>query len=319
MATDNQTQISAALQSIENKIVNKALTTPDRPYISGMQLKADIALGDLVFNTIDENGVIWVCTDIKGWWSHPDPEFTDLSRGFSDGSYDVRGRYAARQITLEGVFLTPDASYVQAARDTLAMAADLVYRGDWLKTTDADGTKASWVRLNGRPEITTVNNRGRTEFSIGLRAADPIKYDWIDSGPDFYDYVDIPAKNTTTGATGSAVVTNRGNVKVPALIEVTGVLTSTPTNPGRIVNTTRSETLDIVAAQSDSGDLLSIDTYNREVLFNDEALANRSRVSLLASWIQLDPGDNTITFEDKSNLTTSAATCRVLFRSGWIA
>lgn len=316
---EDQTQIIASEQALENKIVNKALTTPDRPYISGMQLKADIALGDLVLNTIDENGVIWVCTDIKGWWDHPDPEFTDLPRGFSDGSYDVRGRYAARQITLEGVFLTPDASYVQSARDTLAMAADLVYRGDWLKTTDSDGTKASWVRLNGKPEITTVNNRGRTEFSIGLKAADPIKYDWIDSGPDFYDYVDIPAKNTTTGATGIATVTNRGNVKVPALIEVTGVLTCSASAPAQVKNVERVELMDIVSPQSETEDLLSIDTYNHEVLFNDVALANRSRVSLLAKWIQLDPGDNTITFRDTSNIATSTAVCRVLFRSGWIA
>jgi hypothetical protein len=316
---EDQTQISAIAQSLENKIVNKSLTVPDRPYISGMQLKADVALGDLVLNTIDDDGVVWVCTDIKGWWTHPDPEFTDLSRGFSDGSYDVRGRYAARQVTLTGVFLTPDASYVQAARDKLAMAADLVYRGDWLKTTDSDGTKASWVRLNGRPEITTVNNRGRTEFSIGLRAADPIKYEFIDGGPDFYDYIDIPAKNTTTGATGSVVVTNHGNVKVPALIEVTGILTCNSTNPAEIKNVTRNEVLEIVSPQSDAEDVLSIDTYNHEVLFNDVALSNRSRVSLLAKWIQLDPGANTITFQDKSNTATSTAVCRVLFRSGWIA
>jgi len=37
------------------------------------------------------------------------------------------------------------------------------------------------VRLSGPPNIETVTARGRTEFSIGLRAADPIKYEFLDT------------------------------------------------------------------------------------------------------------------------------------------
>lgn len=324
----DQQNINAIQQSTENKIVNKALTVPTRPYISGMELKADIHLGDLTFNTIDEHGVIWVCTDVEGWWEHPEPTFTDIPRGLGDGSYDVRGRYAARQISLTGVFLTPDASYVQAARDKLARAADLVYTGAWFRADEVP-TKAAWVRLNGKPSIKTVNNRGRTEFTIGLKAADPVKYEWIDNSPEGYDSVDLPCKNTGAGHSGSVTVTNKGNVKVPVLIEVTGQLTCTPANPAKIINTTRSETIDIVAAQpaqytpSAPGSvltdtLLAIDTYNREVLYNDVALDSRSRISILAQWIYLDPGANVITFEDTSK-SNSTASCRILFRSGWIA
>lgn len=318
---ENQINTNPNLQSIENKIVNKALTKTPYPYITGLELKADIALGDLVFNTIDENGVVWIISDIEGWWNHPDPEFTDLPRGFGDGSYDVRGRYAARQITLVGAFLPPDPSYVQAARDRLIEATNLVYTGAWLKTKEAPDSNNPWrgsyVRLNGRPDIKITTQRGRTEFSIGLKAADPLKYELVDNGPDNYNYVDIPAKNTGAGHSGQAVITNTGNFRVPVVFEVTGALTATTTNTAQIKNTTRSETIDIVASQS-SGDTLSMDTYSREVLFNDVALDSRARVSLVTTWIYLDPGANTITFEDKSN-SSSTAVCRVLYRSGWIA
>jgi hypothetical protein len=313
---EDANNVNANLQNAENKIVNKALTKVPYPFVTGLELKADIALGDLVFNTIDEDGVVWIITDIEGWWNHPDPEFTDLPRGFGDGSYDVRGRYAARQLTLTGAFLPPDASYVQAARDKLVQATDLVYTGAWLRANEVP-TKASYVRLNGRPDIITVNPRGRTEFSIGLKAADPIKYEWIDDGPDNYDYVDINAKNTSLSRTGIATVTNSGNIKVPVLIEVTGELTCDTTDTVQIKNTTRGEQIDIVSPQG-AEDVISMDTYSREVLFNDVALDSRAKVSLLTTWIYLDPGANTISFEDTSN-ANSTAVCRVLFRSGWIA
>jgi len=308
--------VNPVTQSAENKAVNIGLTKNPYPYVTGMELKADITLGDLTLNTVDENGVVWVCTDIEGWWVHPDPEFQDLPRGLGDGSYDVRGRYAARQIVLKGVFLTPDASYVQAARDKLVEATDLVYRGDYLKVNEGP-MKYSFVRLSGKPEIQTVNARGRTEFSIGLRAADPIKYELLPAGPDFYDQVDIQAKNTSLNRTGIATVTNKGNTKVPVLIEITGVVTATTALPAKITNITRNEIIEVVSALA-LDDVLTVDTYNREVLYNETALGSRSRIGILAQWIYLDPGANQIKFEDTSK-ANSTAVCRILFQSGWIA
>jgi hypothetical protein len=313
---EDQYNVNPVTQSAENKAVNIGLTKNPYPYVTGLELKADITLGDLTLNTIDDDGVVWVCTDIEGWWVHPDPEFQDLPRGLGDGSYDVRGRYAARQIVLKGVFLTPDASYVQAARDKLVQATDLVYRGDYLKVNEGP-MKYSFVRLSGKPEIQTMNARGRTEFSIGLRAADPIKYEWLDAGPDFYDQVDIQAKNVALGRTGTATVTNKGNTKVPVLIEVTGEVTATAALPAKIKNITRDELIEIVDITT-GDDVLTIDTYNREVLYNDSSIGSRARIGILAQWIWLDPGANQINFEDTSK-ANSTAVCRILFQSGWIA
>lgn len=229
-----------AQQGNETTAVNRALTPLPPPVFTGMKLQEDILLGDLVLNAIDENNVIWVCTDIEGWWVHPDPDIPDVPRGWRDGSYDARGRWQARQITLNGVFLPPEPDYIPAARSKLIEATTLVYSGTWLRTRE-NPTRAAWVRLSGRPEIKTVNARGRTEFSIGLRAADPVKYSWNDGDVDGYDVVTIPCKNMSTSQVGAATITNVGNTPVSVFFEITGPTTGSST----IYNATTEELITV--------------------------------------------------------------------------
>jgi len=228
-------------QAYETATVNKGLSKVPYPKITGMQLNADVSIGSLILNTIDESGVVWVCTNIEGWWTHPEPEVRDIPRGYGDGSYDVRGRYNARVITLEGVFITPSASYVAAARDKLIKNTDLVYVGDWLRTNE-NPTKASYVRLSGRPEIKTVNARGRTEFSIGLKAADPLKYEWYEAHELGYRSVSIPGESASPAATGTNTVTNTGTAYAPVVLQITGPVTG----PATIFNETTNETITII-------------------------------------------------------------------------
>jgi hypothetical protein len=302
---------SALEQSQENRVVKRALTPLPEPYISGMKLNSDVILGDLILNTIDGNNVIWVCTDIKGWWGQPDLDMPDLQRGYSDGSYDTDGRWKARQITLEGVFLPPSPSYVAIARDTLIRETSLVYRGAWLRTFE-DPPRASFVRLDSKPDIQTINARGRTEFSIGLRAADPIKYEWDDSDPEGYSVVEIPVRNTGAGKNGTGVVNNIGNTEVSLILELSGGVTG----PLTITNSTREELLLVIDPVA-NGDILEIDTYDREVALNGSIEGTRSKIDTLVDWIQLSPGLNTITVIDEGN-AASNATLRVYYRSGWI-
>jgi hypothetical protein len=298
-------------QGIENAFVNKSLTPLEPPFITGMKLNRDIVLGDLVLNGIDENGVVWVCTDIKGWWGHPDPEMRNFPRGFADGSFDVRGRWNARDITLEGVFLTPDPSLVPEARDKLIRATNLVYEGAWLRTYE-DPPRAAFVRLNDRPDIETVNARGRTEFSIGLRAADPIKYEWADDDPEGYSIVEIPCENAATGSNGEGIVNNIGNADVTAIFEIQGPLTG----PATLQNLSTNQLL-LVIDSIPSGSFLEIDTYYREVALDGQVDGARSIVDTLVDWLTLKPGTNTISFSDEGN-PNSTATLRIYYRSGWI-
>jgi len=223
---DSPTNLNPLLQAEENKLVNKSLTKSPIPYLSGLKLRADIKLGDLTLNTIDNDGVVWVCTDLEGWWNLPDPELPELIRGWGDGSYDAKGRFASRNITLKGVFLTQDASQVPAARAKLIEAANLVYNGGWLVVEEGPA-KASFVRLSGRPDIATVNARGRTEFSIGLKAADPIKYEYVDGSPDGYSSITI----TPSAGSATRTITNSGNTAVPIVIELSKGFTALTPGP----------------------------------------------------------------------------------------
>ncbi len=266
--------IDEPTQAQETKKVDKGLSPVPYPKITGLKLDAGISLGSLVLNTIDEDGVVWVCTDIEGWWNHPEPDIDDIPRGYGDGSYDVRGRYQARQLTLNGVFLVPDASYVAAARSKLIENTDLVYTGNWLITNE-NPPKASYVRLSGRPEITTVNPRGRTEFSIGLRAPDPLKYEWFAGNELGYRSVVIPGQSASPFVSGEGSVVNTGNAYAPVVLEIRGPLSG----PGVIQNVTTNEEITII--ESLRG-VLTPAVSNKALTSNVATLTTSSEHNLLA-------------------------------------
>ncbi len=180
-------------------VLNKGLTPihaeQDR-YNFAPKLAGDIRIlledqaNYLTFNTIDSSGLVWVISDIEGWWNLPEPSIPDIERGFGDGSFDVAGRNIARVITITGSVLVTESSRggiataSASARQQLLSAFNLVRRGTWLIVDEDSRKRASFVRLSGRPNISTVSNRGRIEFSIGLKAADPIKYEWIEGTAD---------------------------------------------------------------------------------------------------------------------------------------
>jgi hypothetical protein len=236
--------VQATDQGQKNKITNLALQNVYINHLKGMQLNADIILNDFLFNTIDEYGVVWVITGIKGWNELPPAEIADFPRGFGDGSYLGLGRYAARDITIEGVFLPQDAAtQVAPARDRLLEAINLVKKDGWLIMKESP-VKAARVRLSGAPEIATVNARGRTEFSIGLKAGDPIKYKWNAETKDNYYSESINANNQKS-------IFNDGNTPVPAIFEIIGPTTGKVT----VTNKSSGESLETLYTLRNSKEL----------------------------------------------------------------
>lgn len=303
----------------KRKQIHAGLTKQAINYFDPLKLQGDIILGDFVFNTIDEFGIVWTIQDLDGWWGPPEPEVPDYKRGNFDGSYDVRGRWNARELTLSGTFLVPDSTYVPLARQRLVDAANLVYRGTWLRVNETNYNKVAWVRLSGQPKIQTVNARGRTEFQIGLRAPDPIKYSWNPEDlADGFDSVTIPALSDTTP--GQAIIENVGNTAVPINIRIDG-----PTSDNLwITNDDRSEQLKIINPLTSTQSLL-IDTYDNSVYILDETDPNnpqsygaRVYIDPLADWIKLGPGTNAVSVIDYANLSSSTSGCTIYYRSGWI-
>jgi len=229
---------------------DKVLSTPTPMQYNGLQLNADIVLNDLILNTIDEDGTIWVCTGLEGWWGQAEPSSPDIPRGTEDGSYDVSGRYLARIINLTGVFFPKNTgAALSQARDRLVTASNLVRRGGWLRAAE-EPTKAAFVRLSGKPQISTVNARGRTEFSIGLKAGDPIKYEWNDSDPEGYRHVNFGA------ADGSGETDNNGTATVTAVLTLTGPLGAGST----VHNSATSETLTLIQSLRGAGPVATVET-----------------------------------------------------------
>lgn len=291
----------------------------------------DIQLGDHLFNTVDEFGTFWSINDIDGWWNLPDPDIPDITRGIDDGSYETRGRYSSRIFTVTGTFWPDNPSQVRASRDRLIRAANLCHYGAWFATHEPDATRASKVWLSGRPSLATVNDGGRTDFSIGLKAPDPIKYGLFNrilpgwnsvalksstSTADFgrvYDrvyqwaYPTVPSGGVLAD---TATVTNDGNVRVSPLITVYG-----PTlGPINIHNITTNQTMRVRLGLG-SDDILLIDCQNRTVSLNGVP-NKRLYLDTVTDWIYCDPGADRFNYTEETGSSTSFIT--VQWRSGWI-
>lgn len=313
-------------QDRENKIVRRALTPLQEPFISGLKLEGGIQLWNpatetgLTLNTIDDNDVVWVVSEIDGWWTLPEPQLPDLPRGWGDGSYDAIGRWANRVITLNGSFLPQSPEDAPAARNTLMNYLSPMVKtasaGYLIVTEDGVTKKAAKVRLSGAPSIISVNARGRHDFSIGLKAVDPIKYEFVDGDPDGYQTTVI-----SSSSSWERTITNTGNTAVPVIIEVSGVSSvSDLDNPPMITNEENEQTISLVAGVA-SGHKLEIDTYNREILdvtYSGGLVSNvangRSKASVLLDWIYLEPGANRLYVDNPP----TGSTWTIYYRSGWI-
>ena len=313
-------------QERENRLVNRSLTSLPEPFISGLKLDADIALyrtsdqSELTLNTIDENNAIWVVSDIDGWWNVPQLELPDLPRGWGDGSYDGIGRWTNRLLTLTGSFLVQDPDDAPAARDKLIEYLSPLVKTDgagYLIVDEGGRRLATKVRLSGPPSIISVNARGRHDFTVGLKAVDPLKYEFVAGDPDGYDSETI----TTTSGSGSATITNSGNAPVPIIIELSdGFSIPSSSNPPTITNADSDQSITVIGA-TEANHRLEIDTYNREVLdvtYSGSTVTNvangRSKASVLIDWIYLNPGTNDI---ELTNFPTGG-TATIYYRSGWI-
>jgi hypothetical protein len=222
-------------QGQKNKLVDTSLTNVYIDHLTGMKLKADIRLGDFVFNRIDEYGVVWVVDNVDGWWNLPEVNVQDLPRGWGDGSYTTFGRFGARTLTITGSFLLQDTdTQLEASRERLINAINLVKKDAWL-VLDEETPKALKVRISGTPEISTTNPRGRTNFSIGLVAANPIKFKWEDARDDGY------ALETITN-NSSKVIRNDGNTPVPVIFEIIGPTTG----PTSLFNKKSEQLIDVI-------------------------------------------------------------------------
>lgn len=273
-------------------------------------LTDDVSLGDFYFNHLDPvTGVQWLLTEIEGWWTLPENEIQDIPRGWDDGSYDSGGRYTARVFTVSGVILPPSPAAIPAARAELHKALDLTRKTAWFITRETGRTVGSVVRLSGQPLINTTSGSGKTEFSFGLRAPDPVKYSLEGGAPPGFNQITIAGDST-------GVVSNLGNYQVYPYLVIHG-----PTvGPVRVTNTTEGTEL-VVQSLVPSGSTLEIDVKNRSVSLNG-ARNKRQYLRWDTDWPQALPGDSTYEFaayDADVPAAAAGASLDVRWRHGWIA
>jgi len=301
----------ALTQSQKTEIVNEVIaplpTSIQNRHLTGPQLKADISFAGLTLNTIDASNVVWVCTDMVGWWGMSDIELPDIPRGLEDGSFDSNPRRLARQISLTGSFLPRDASYVDDAKSNLFRAINAAHGGAWL-IVDEQPTKAAYVRLAAKPVLTNMTARGKHNFEIPLRAPDPIKYSW-----NYADKLGYESVSSTAPAT-AIPINNLGNIAVGAVFTITG-----PAPIGAFVtcvfdndSVSTTETITLVKALT-AGQNLVIDTYAKSITLDGATAGARAYVSTTFDWIKLRPGQNSLQLTSSD----SGARLAIKYRSGW--
>jgi hypothetical protein len=296
-------------------------------------LSEDIQLSDLIFNRLDEDGVVWIVTDVEGWWTLPEPDVPDLPKGWDDGSYETRGRYQARVFTLNGIFFPRSRGLVSRARDRLIRAANLCHRGGYFMTHEADYTRGSKVFLSGAPQIATTAMSGRTEFSIGLKAPDPVKYGFNGGKPPGLYNVSMASQSVrlpgrvypreyseVTGVwtypeavfgAADGTISNDGNTFTSPTFTLAG-----PTNgPVQIINASTAQTMR-VNRQLYAGEQLVVDCFTKQVTLN-RAPNQRFYLDVDTDWITLQPGGNMFYFLEEG-ATSNAALLTVTWRPGWI-
>lgn len=300
-----------------------------------LQLAEDVQIGKLILNTVDEAGVVWIVSDIEGWWTTPTPDVPDVPRAWFDGSYETRGRYTARALTLTGAFVPRSPKDVAQARDRLIRAINLCYQGDWFMThesnTDTGGdplTKGAKVWLAGQPLINTTSQSGKTEFSVSLRAPDALKHSIKNAVPPGYNsskmittssqYPERPYPrpypwkypDAVFGST-SVQLNNEGNASSWPIIRLAG-----PTNGAvRLFNDDTGQIMRITRKLY-AGEVLEIDCFTRQVTLNGQGNF-RFYLDIDVDWLMLQPGPNKLWFSEEV-IGTIRTKLEVLWRSSWI-
>ena len=301
--------------------------------LQGFKDRADVRLGELIFNAFDQNDVAWVVTDIPGWWEFPDILLPDDPKPYElDGSYTTPGRFNARTMSLNGVIVPPAGvqwwvglgmptpNFAAWARERMGAGLSDLVRGTAVLRVDEDFPKQAEVQLNGNVTMKNSTLNGVLEFSIPLKAADPRKYSQAvfslggTSGttatgttyPTTY-----PISYTAGSTSGSTGIVNGGTYNTGAIIKIYGPVTN-PT----IQHVQSGHTMTFVDTIAD-GDYYEINLIDRLIMLNG-TVSRRSRLALGSRWFLLDPGPNTILYNGTDITTVSTSQLTIEYRYAWI-
>lgn len=278
------------------------------PGASPGRLGDPVALGNIVLNSIDDNGVHWVLEAINGWGSPASSaEFTQRARG--NGATASEGFFKNRVMTLTGKIIAPDPVAGRDARDELHAAVELE---PFYMAVMEEGLLRHCSVQRQDDVITTRIGKNDASFSIQVVAKDPRKFgDLItvstplpsSSGGRTYPAT-YPITYTGSTETGVVRLTNTGNTQAPVWLRIDGPI---PAGGWTVTHIGKKQALTFASSLAlTSGEFVTVDMDRREVLAQGQAA--RAGYVTSRGWFSLDPGDNDISFSATNYSATAQLT-----------
>ena len=267
-----------------------------------------VALGDIVLNTIDADGVHWILEEFN-WDDSPASTSVLTQRTRGHGGTASEGFFAPMVYTLSGLISAPSVALVVAARNKLAAAVTLT---DFqMIVAEADSVSHSFVRRQDQIIFKRVTPSEMT-FSIQVVAADPRKFGDLVTSSTRLPFSEgglvfpatFPVTFTGTSGTGVVSVTNPGNTEAPVWLRIDGPVPAggwTVTHVGRGRSLTFSTAIALGV-----GEFVTVDMDRREVLAQGQS--PRSGYVTSRGWFSLDPGVNDIAFSAQNYSSTASLT-----------
>lgn len=229
-------------------------------------------LGDLAWNAVDDDGVVWFVTRDDDWWRGPTRRLTQLDRPFADGFARSRSWAGARALTFEVHMRAP----TRALRDDRVGAVAAIC-GDGgtvpLIGPAPDGQYQLDVEYTDAPDPVSINPR-EVRWQWLLVAPDPIKRSVIEyttgamqlpssvGGLTFP--ITFPISFNAVVTSGTAQVRNGGTADVGMILRIDG---PAPQPRITLARGTHVQTLRC-GLTVEAGQWLTIDTAARTVLLN---------------------------------------------------
>lgn len=279
------------------------------PGVGGLGNHGDpVALGDLLLNTVDANGVSWILEEFN-WDDSPASSAAVTQRARGHGGTSSEGFFTSMVYTLAGTIVAPTSELGVAAKNALTEAVSLAP----FQLTVAEGGLIlhSMVRRQDQVIVKRINPTDRT-FSIQIVAKDPRKYGDLvtestalpsSTGGLIYP-VTYPVTYTGVSNTGVIRVNNPGNTPAPVWLRIDGPIPAggwTVTHIGKQQSLTFSTALAL-----GTGEFVTVDMERREVLAQGQS--PRAGYVTSRGWFSLDPGDNDIAFSAQNYSSTALLT-----------
>ncbi|MDQ5861128.1 MAG: phage tail family protein [Actinomycetota bacterium] len=277
------------------------------PGVGGAGNNGDpVALGNLVLNTIDADGVAWILEEFN-WDDSPasSAELTQRARGH--GATSSEGFLRSMVYTLAGTIVAPTVALGVAARNALSSAVTL----DPFQMTVAEGDSIlhSMVKRQDQIIFRRINPTDRT-FSIQVAAKDPRKFGDLITATTRLPFSEgglirpstWPRTWTGVSGTGTVTITNAGNTEAPVWARIDGPI---PAGGHSITHQSRKQTLTFGTALAlEAGEFLTVDMDRKEVLAQGQS--PRSGYVTSRGWFSLDPGPNDISFSSVNYSSTAS-------------